>query len=121
MTGLLQLVGRLPGGSGQDGGRRQRSRTPGRGAGGSGGGKGDKEKDKGHQKTKEDKAKELCNLFNDGRAPCIGSGPCAYGRQHLCRKCGGEHPAKGCDGSGQNGGWDKKRRNRGGRGGKNKY
>ena len=90
-------------GSHADSSRRQRSRSPSRGRGGGA----DKAQDR--QKGHEDKGKEICNLYNDGKKPCAGLPTCTFGRVHLCRKCKGEHTESKCDGSGKGGGKKKRR------------
>ena len=44
-------------------------------------------------KPARDRASEVCNLWNNAPNGC--KNPCTWGRQHVCRVCGGPHRA--CD------------------------
>ena len=104
LDGSATACGSL-GAGGSESSRRVRSRTPPPRR---------TEQDKDKSKDKGNIEKEVCNLYNDGKKPCAGKAVCSYGRQHVCRKCGGTHTADKCDGSGPNAGGKRKRnRNRG--------
>ena len=56
----------------------------------SGGGGGDKPRAAPRQPPK---SKEVCTNFNFGVGSCAGTGPCAFGRKHVCSVCGKPHRA----------------------------
>ena len=86
---------------------RQRSRSQRRGRGGRGG---DRQQDK--NKGNDQPQKELCNLYNACKWPCVDTLWCKFDRLHRCKYCKAKHPGDECRANKKGGG-------KGNKGGKN--